>query len=94
MDLNRYLPALIPAVLALVVFGTVGLVALSWTNSVVTRMWIRRALFVLVLVAIGGPLVYWIATWGVEGTPRRTIDRSLQQQQQQELRQRTQHGGH
>ena len=94
MDLNRYLPALIPAVLALVVFGTAGLIALSWTNSVVMRLWIRRALFLLVLACFGGPFVYWIATWGVEGMPRRTIDRSLQQQQQEELRQRLQHGGH
>ena len=94
MDLNRYLPSLIPAVLALVVFGTAGLIALNVTQSVTMRLWIRRALFVLVLVTIGGPLVYWIATWGVEGTPRRTIDRSLQQQQQQELHQRIQHGGH
>ncbi len=94
VDLNRFLPALIPAVIALFVLGTIGLLALNWTRSAQVKLWIKRALFVLVLVTIGGPLVYWFATWGVEGTSRHAIDRSLQQKEQDDLYKRVQEGGH
>jgi hypothetical protein len=94
MDTTRFLPALISAVVMLIVFGSMGLLALSWTESVPMRLWIRRGLFVLFLLAIGGPFIYWLATWGVEGSPRSAIDRSMQQQQNAELRQRIQNGGH
>jgi hypothetical protein len=82
------------AAVALFVFGAIGLVALSWTKSAATRLWIRRALLVLVMLAVGAPLLYWFTTFGVESAPRHEIDRSLQRQQQGELRQRIQKGGH
>lgn len=94
MDLNLYLPALVTGVIILFVFGTIGLLALNWTTSPQIRLWIRRALLVLVLVVVGGSLVYWFATFGVEGTSRHTIDRSLQQKQQDDLHKRVQEGGH
>ena len=94
MDLNRFLPALVSAVIILFVFGAIGLLALNWTNSPRARLWIKRALLVLVLVVVGGPLVYWFATWSVEGTARHAIDRSMQQKQQDDLRKRLQEGGH
>jgi hypothetical protein len=94
MDTTRFLPALISAVVMLIVFGSMGLLALSWTESVPVRLWIKRALLVLVLLAVGGPFIYWLATLGVEGAPRSAIDRSMQQQQNAELRQRIQNGGH
>lgn len=94
MDLNRLLPALIPAAIALFVLGTIGLLALNWASSAQERLWIKRALIVLVVVSVGGPLIYWFATWGVEGTSRNAIDRSLQQKQQDDLNRRLQEGGH
>ena len=94
MDANTYLPVLISALVMLIVFGSIGLLALNWTASAYARLWIRRALFVLLLVAVGGPFIYWFATWGVEGVPRHAIDRSMQQKQADELRQRVQNGGH
>jgi len=94
VDLNRFLPALITAVILLLVFGTLGLLALNWTSSAQARLWIKRALFVLLLACVGGPLVYWIATWGVEGTSRHAIDRSMQDRQQDDLHKRVQEGGH
>jgi hypothetical protein len=94
MDINRYLPVLVSAAVTLIVFGAIGLLALNWSTSAGQRLWIRRALLVLVLVTVGGPVIYWFATWAVEGTQRHTIDRSLQQQQQDELHQRVHKGGH
>jgi uncharacterized SAM-binding protein YcdF (DUF218 family) len=94
VDVNRLLPALMTAAVALIVFGAIGLVALSWTKSAAARLWIRRALLVLVLLAVGAPFLYWFMSIGVEGTPRHEIDRSLQQQQQEELHQRIHKGGH
>jgi hypothetical protein len=94
VDLNRLLPALIPAVIALFVLGTLGLLLLNWVSSAQVRLWIKRALLLLVLLVIGGPLVYWFATWGVEGTPRHAIDRSMQQKKQDDLQKRVQTGGH
>ena len=94
MDLNRYLPALVPAVLLLIVLAAIGFFALRWTDSARARLWIKRTLIVLATVAVGGPMLYWIATWAVEGTPRRTIDRSMQQQQMDELHKRVHQGGH
>jgi hypothetical protein len=94
MDMNRYLPALVSAVVALIVFGAIGLVALNWATSERQRLLIRRALLVLVLVTVGGPLIYWLSTWAVEGGQRHTVDRGMQQKQQDELRQRINKGGH
>lgn len=94
MDVNRFLPALLPSVAALVVLGAAGLIALNWTTSPEGRLWIRRALLVLVLVTVIGPFVFWFMTWGVESTPRHAIDRSLQQRQQDELQKRVREGGH
>jgi hypothetical protein len=94
MDVNRYLPALISAVVTLIVFGSVGLLALNWVTSARQRLWIKRALLVLALIALGGPAIYWLTTWAVERPPRHAIDRSMQQKQQNELRQRIQKGGH
>ncbi|MBV8979216.1 MAG: hypothetical protein JO261_05315 [Alphaproteobacteria bacterium] len=94
MDLNRLLPALVGAVLALAALAVVGFFALRWTDSPRTRLWIRRVLIVLVVAALGGPVLYWFATWAVEGTPRHVIDRSMQHKQQDELHKRVQQGGH
>lgn len=94
VDVNRFLPVLITATVALIVFGAVGLMALSWTKSAGMRLLIKRAMLVLLLLAAGAPLLYWFMTVGVEGTPRHEIDRSLQQQQQDELHQRIHKGGH
>jgi hypothetical protein len=94
VDLTRFLPVLITATVTLLVLGTAGLLALNWTKSAVIRVWIKRAMLVLLLLTVGAPLIYWFMTWGVEGTPRHAIDRSLQQKQQDELRQRIQKGGH
>jgi glucan phosphoethanolaminetransferase (alkaline phosphatase superfamily) len=94
MDVNRYLPVLLPALVTLVALGAAGLIALNWTRSAVAHLWIKRALVVLVLITIGGPIIFWFMTWAVEGPPRHTIDRSLQQRQQNELQRRIQQGGH
>ena len=94
MDLNRYLPAVVSAVVLLAVFGTLGLLALGWVRDDEAKRWIRRALLLLLLACVGGPFIYIFATRAVEGPSRHDVDRSLQAEQQKELQQRIQNGGH
>jgi phage-related minor tail protein len=94
MGLNSLLPALVPAVIALVVVSVLAAFALAWDRGpdmrlIVRRAWVLASTFIILSVAI-----FWIATAMVEGPRRATIDRSLQQHQQDELQRRLRHGGH
>ena len=94
MGLNPNLPVLVPAVITLIVISVAAGLVLAWNDRPQIRMLVSRAWIVGVVVILGGVGIFWISTAMVEGPKRATIPRTLQQQQQDELRQRIQKGGH
>jgi uncharacterized membrane-anchored protein len=94
MEFNSNLPALVPAVIALVVVSVGAGLALAWNRQAQFRKYVIRAWIGAAVVIVGAVVVFWIATALVEGPRRAPIDRSLQERQQQELRERVQKGGH
>ncbi len=93
MDLNSSLPALVPAVIALIVVSVAAGLALAWDRQPQFQLFVRRAWLLAVIVIIGGVAIFWIAT-ALVGSKHPTVSRSLQQQQQDELRERLKNGGH
>ena len=92
MDLNAFLPTLLPAAIGLIVVAVAAVLALSWVKQPEAQTLVRRAWLGLSLLIVLGVVVFAIAS-GV-GTHQPSVDRSLQQQQQDELHQRLQNGGH
>jgi hypothetical protein len=93
MDLNASLPALVPAVIALIVVSVGAVLALAWDRQPQFQTLVRRIWLVAAIVIVGGVAIFWISTVLV-GSKHPTVSRSLQQQQQDELRERLQKGGH
>ena len=94
MDYNTVLPVLVPGAIILIVVSVVAALALAWVKDGQIRQWVRRGWFATVVVLIAGSAIFWVASAMVEGPERSTVDRSLQQQQQDELSQRLSEGGH
>jgi Na+/melibiose symporter-like transporter len=94
MEYNSNLPALTPAVIALIVISIAAGLSLAWNRQARFRRFVIRAWIGAAVIIVGGAVVFWISTVMVEGPRRATIDRSLQQHQQDELRERMQKGGH
>ena len=93
MDLNSILPAFVPAVIGLVVVSIAAVLVLVWNKRPDVQRLVRRIWLVAVICIVAGLLIFWIATVLV-GSGRPTLDRSLQQRQQNELDQRLRSGGH
>jgi hypothetical protein len=94
MEVNSNLPVLVPAVISLFVVSVAAVLALAWRREPDFGRLVRRVWVAAVVVIVGGAAVFWIATAMVEGPRRAPVDRSLQAQQQEELRARLQKGGH
>ena len=94
MEFNASLPVLVPAIIGLIVVSAAAAFGLAWTKQPEVRRWIRRAWIVAAVVLVGGIAIFWISTAMVQGPPRATVERAMQEQQQEELRQRAQQGGH
>ena len=93
MDLNAILPALVPAIIALIVVSACAGLALAWDRQPQFQILVRRTWLVAAIVIVGGVAIFWIAT-ALVGSKHPTVSRSLQQQQQDELRERLKKGGH
>ena len=94
MEFNSNLPVLVPAVIALFVVSVAAALALAWRREPSVRRLIGRAWITVAVVIVASAAVFWIATAMVEGPRRAAVNRSLQTQQQDELRARLQKGGH
>src|SRR5262245_46947450 len=94
MDYNTVLPVLVPGAIILIIVSVVAALALAWVRDGQIRQWVRRGWLAAVIVLIAGDAIFWVASAMVEGPERSTVDRSLQQQQQDELNQRLSEGGH
>lgn len=92
MDMNAFLPTLVPAAIGLTVVAVAAVLALSWVKQPEAQILVRRAWLGLSVLIVLGVVVFAIAS--SVGTHRPSVDRSLQQQQQDELHQRVQNGGH
>jgi len=93
MGLNSSLPALVPAVTVFIVISIAAGLTLAWNSRPQVQLIVRRAWLVATIVLVGGVAIFWLST-AIVGTHRPTVSRSLQQQQQDELRQRLKNGGH
>jgi len=94
MDYNYNLPVLVPAVISLIVISLAAALALASSRRPEFRRWVRRLWVAATAIIVVGAGVFWIATAMVQGPRRATLDHSLQDRQQEELRQRLQRGGH
>ena len=94
MDYNTALPVLVPGAIILIIVSVVAALALAWVKDGQIRRWVRRGWLATVVVLIAGGAIFWAASAMVEGPERSAVDRSLQQQQQDELHQRLGEGGH
>jgi len=93
MDLNANLPALVPAIITLVVVSVCAAFVLAWDRQPLIQTLVRRAWLLAAVVIVGGVAIFWLST-ALVGSRHPTVSRSLQQQQQDELRERLQKGGH
>jgi hypothetical protein len=94
VDLNQYLPVLVPAAIGLVAVSTIAMLALAWTKNAAIRSLIIRAWIAFAVLAALGVVIFWIATAMAPGSRHASIDHSLQDRQAGELRQRLKEGGH
>ena len=85
------LPALITAVIVLIVASVVAGLALFWTSEPRARQTIGRLWIVVVIFTVLGLAIFWIASAMVG---HGVVDRGMQQQQQHELEKRLEKGGH
>ncbi|HKD22378.1 MAG TPA: hypothetical protein VKB71_10205 [Rhizomicrobium sp.] len=94
MGLNPNLPVLVPAIITLIVISVAAGLVLAWNDRPQIRMLVSRAWIVGVVIIVSSVGIFWISTAMVEGPKRTMVPRTLQQQQQEELRQRLKEGGH
>jgi hypothetical protein len=92
MDLNAFLPTLVPAAMTFVVVSVAAMLALFWIKQPEAQTLVRRVWVGVSVLIVLGVAVFAIAN-GV-GAHEPSVDRSLQQQQQNELHNRLQTGGH
>jgi hypothetical protein len=94
MEVNSNLPVLVPAVTVLIVASVAAGLALAWNRQARFQRLVRRLWLATVIITLAGAVIFWVSTALIEGPSRAPVDRSLQVQQQDELRQRLQKGGH
>ena len=94
MTPNSYLPVLVPGIIVLLVVSVAAALALAWTKEPQAQQIVRRVWLGVSVLVVLGVAVFWISTAMVQGPRGGTVDRNLQQQQQNELQRRTQGGGH
>ena len=94
MELNANLPALVPGVITLIAVSVAAGLAFAWTKQAQARRWIGRIWIAATVLVAAGLVIFWVSTVMVQGPRRAGVDRSLQDQQQQELQKRLQSGGH
>ncbi|HWU26822.1 MAG TPA: hypothetical protein VN154_10510 [Rhizomicrobium sp.] len=94
MGLNANLPALVPGVIAFIVLSVGAMVALAWSRQAEIQRIVRWTWFAGTIFIVAGVAIFWLSTAMVEGPKRAIVDRGLQNLQQNELRQRLDHGGH
>jgi hypothetical protein len=94
MELNSNLPVLVPAVITLIVVSGAAALAMAFNRQTSFRQLVVRVWLAAAALIVGGVVIFWISTAMVEGPRRATVDRSLQQRQQNELQQRLQKGDH
>lgn len=93
MDLNSNLPALVPMVIALIVVSLAAVLVLATNKQPEIQKIVRRVWAGASVCIVAGAAIFWLSGAFV-GTSRPSVDRSLQNQQKNELRQRLQNGGH
>lgn len=94
MSPNSNLPVLVPGVIVILVASVVAVLALAWVKDAQARQMIRRAWIGVSVLVVLGLAVFWISSAMVRQGPGGTVDRSLEQQQQNDLQRRAQSGGH
>jgi thiol:disulfide interchange protein len=92
MEPNSILPVLVTAVVVIIVVSVGAAIALWWQPRPQARKAIRRTWFALTVLSVLAVVIFWVSTALIGN--RSTVDRGLQQKQQNELQQRLQNGGH
>jgi Na+/H+-dicarboxylate symporter len=92
MNLGSNLPAILPAMITFIVVSVLAVFALAWNKQPQIQELVRRTWLFVSVLALVGVAVFWISTTMVQ--PGATVDHRLQEQQQRELQQRLQNGGH
>ena len=85
------LPALVTTVIVLIAASVIAALALYWTTDLRAKQIVRRVWLAIVILTVLGLAIFWIGT-AMIGTS--TVDRSMQQQQQDDLHKRLGKGGH
>ena len=93
MEPSAILPVLVSAVIVVLVASGAAILALWWEKRPAFRQVISRVWIVVTALSALAVLVFWIST-AMTGSKSPTVDRSLQQKQNAELRHRLQGGGH
>ena len=92
MEPNSLLPVLVSAVVVIIVVSAAAGLGLWWQQRPRIRLVIRRTWIALTVFSVLGVVIFYVSTAMVGKSA--TLDRSLQQKQQDELHQRLQTGGH
>jgi hypothetical protein len=90
---NSILPAIVPGIIILLAASVAAGLGLAWVKDAQAQQAIRRAWVGVLLLVVLGVAIFWISSAMVR-QPASTVDRNLQQQQQIELQQRNNNGGH
>ena len=93
MGPNSVQPVFVTAVVVILIASVVAAIVLWWDPAPRTRQIVRRAWFVVTVLSALGVMIFWIST-AMIGTGYSTVDRSLQQKQQDDLHKRLKTGGH
>jgi len=93
MGLGSNLAAVVPGMIVLIVVSVIAALALAWTKDAGAQQLIRRAWMAISAMVVTSVVIFWVSTHMVS-TQQPSVDRSLQHQQQDDLQQRIQHGGH
>jgi hypothetical protein len=93
MSLGANLPVIVPGMIVLIVISVAAALGLAWTKDAGAQVLIRRVWMALSAMVVVGVVVFYVSS-GMVATRAPTVDRSVQQQQQSDLQQRIQNGGH
>ena len=93
MEPNSIQPVFVTAVVVVLVASVAAALVMWGDARPRTRHMVRRAWLVVTVLSALGVMIFWIST-AMIGTGHSTLDRSLQQKQQDDLHQRLKTGGH
>lgn len=93
MEPSSVLPVLVTAVIVILVASVAAAIALWWEKRPEFRQIVARTWIVVTILSALAVVVFWIST-AMTGSKNPTVDRSLQQKQNDELGHRLQRGGH